>query len=43
MRESTENVPRTRYDKVYGGDIVAKVKMPRERESEKAGGLLVNL
>ncbi|XP_063524472.1 pro-neuropeptide Y isoform X1 [Pongo pygmaeus] len=34
MRESTENVPRTRYDKACDGDIVAELKVPRGGKSE---------
>lgn len=30
MRESTENVPRTRYDKTWGGDVATEIKMPGE-------------
>uniref|UniRef100_A0A8I5NRZ3 Neuropeptide Y n=1 Tax=Papio anubis TaxID=9555 RepID=A0A8I5NRZ3_PAPAN len=38
MRESTENVPRTRYDKACDGDIVAELKVSRGGKSETAPG-----
>lgn len=35
MRDSTENVPRTRYDKTWGGDVATEIKMPGEVNWEK--------
>ncbi|CAO2603807.1 Pro-neuropeptide Y [Lemmus lemmus] len=37
MRESTENVPRTRYDKTWGGDVATEIKMPGEVSWGKLG------
>ena len=37
MRESTENVPRTRYDKTWGGDLATEIKMPGEVSWGKLG------
>jgi hypothetical protein len=30
MKESTENAPRTRYDKAWDGDVTTELMMPVE-------------